>query len=257
MDNWQRAAKSIPTGQKRKVECCSTSPSAYISNDRKGIRFFCFRCGTKHWEPHGPRSIAEVLAARRATDEIKELRDIPSRCIPLYAPETPREAVLWVLQAGLAPETATDSYGFLYDPKTRRVCIPINGGFLARAIFGESPKYIKAGADCELYELPRESNQLVVCEDIMSAIKVYEAGFNSVAILGTAVTTTMAMKLAKHKVIVCWTDGDKAGDQAWIKMRKILALYPVTLTRVRTKEDPKLIHRAEIVRLIQESIDGN
>jgi len=250
---WESQAKALATGQKKKIPCCSTAPSAYISNTRDGLGFFCFRCETKHFKPHGRRSAQEILEARNAEAEIKSLREIPKRCIPLYHEDVPREAVLWVLTSGLTPEEATSKYGMMYDPKTRRVCIQITGGFLARAVFGERPKYIKAGLDTTTYPLYRPGDSLVVvCEDIMSAIKVYKAGYSSVSILGTAVTPLIASELSAFNKIICWTDGDPAGDKAWVKLRRRMALYPVKLFRVRTDKDPKEIHAETIRQTIGE-----
>ena len=226
-----------------------------ISNNRWGINYFCFRCETKKSKPHGQRSVKQILEARKATEELRELRSIPKRCIPLYHPDTPPEAHVWVLRAGLSPEEATDTYGFMYDPNTRRVSLPFVGGFLSRAVFNERPKYVKSGANTEIYSLCEHGGRLVVVtEDMLSAIKVHKAGYNAIAILGTAVTPVIASTLAKFPTVLCWTDGDKAGDVAWVKLRKKMGLYPVELGRIRTKEDPKEFTSAQIRALIGEKI---
>lgn len=254
-DKWVEQAKRLATGQKRKIECCSDSPSAYISNNKKGVGYYCFRCGTKDFKPHGRRSIEEVLAARKELDNVKAMREIPSRCLTLYNPQTPEAAQLWVLQSGLSPEEASDVYGLMYDPKTQRVNIPFEGGFLARSINGDRPKYIKAGADTQFYALTsRSENLVIVCEDIMSAIKLYKAGYNAIAILGTAITNSVALRLSKFQDIICWTDGDAAGDAAWVKLRKKMSLYSVRIKRVRTGRDPKRVSTEEIKKLIGEQI---
>lgn len=255
-DNWEAAARALPTGQKTKIECCGNSPSAMISNTRKGIGYFCFRCETKAFKPHGKRSIAEIREAREAVAQLKQLRTIPNRCVPLYDPTVPSVARVWVLRAALTPETASDEYGMRYDPQTRRVSIPIKGGFLSRAVFKEDkPKYVKSGADTEYYPLYHDRERpVVICEDIMSAIKVHKTGFNSIAILGTAFTPTVASEVSQFPTAVCWTDGDKAGDKAWVAVRKRMALHPTKVVRVRTDNDPKNIHAAEIRRLIGEQI---
>lgn len=257
-DEWEKQALALPTGQKTKIQCCGNSPSAMISNNRWGINYFCFRCETKKSKAHGRRSIAEILEARKAVQELREMRSIPKRCIPLYHPDVPSEAHVWVLKSGLSPEEATDTYGFLYDPKTRRVSLPFVGGFLSRAVFNERPKYVKSGADTEMYSICKLDERLViVTEDMMSAIKVHKAGYNVTAILGTAVTPTIASALAKFDTVVCWTDGDEAGDAAWVKLRKRMALYPVNLVRVRTDDDPKEFTAAQIRALIGEKLNGN
>lgn len=250
-------AKALPYGASRKVEHCGSSPAARINHSNAGISLYCFRCGEQEFIPHGPRSAAEILAARAATEELREARDIPKRCQGLTEEGVPSEALLWTLRTGLTPEEATNAYGFKYDPKTRRVLIPLDGGFIARAVFKEHPKYIRSGSmDQEIWEQRvDEDHTVVITEDILSAIKVYRSGFSSIAILGTSVSTTAASRIGAYKHVICWTDGDKAGDAAWLKLRKRMALYDVKLSRIRTDDDPKNISITEIKRLIGEYND--
>lgn len=255
--SWQEIAKSLPIGQSRKISCCSEDRTSYVSQDKHGLRMGpCFRCGDRRFVRHGPRSVAEILAARQAVEEAVKLRSIPARALPMSHPETPTEAILWVLSAGISPELAETKYGMRYDPVTGRVCIPIPQGFLARAVFDEKPKYIKAGASrTEMYELISYDESLVVMtEDILSAIAVNRAGYNSIAALGTAVTEKIAARLGKFSNIIVWTDADKAGDNAWITMRKRMGLYPTCLKRIRTQEDPKNINRAEICQRVKDKL---
>lgn len=253
--SWKEQAKALPIGQSRKIVCCSSDKSTYISQDNYGLRKGpCLRCGHKEFIKHGPRSAAEILAARRAQSAVESLEEIPARCVPLYSPDVPSEAILWTLAGGLTPERATDFYGMKYDPLTRRVCLPIVGGFLARAVFNDKPKYVKAGASkTEMYKLvDNQDKAIVVVEDILSAIAVHRAGFNSIAVLGTSITTKIAQELGSFPVVVSWTDADKAGDAAWVKLRRKLALYPVNLKRVRTDKDPKELNRSEIAAKLGE-----
>ena len=252
--NWQEMAKAIPYGASRKVQHCGSSPAARINNSNAGVSLYCFRCGEQQFVPHGPRSAAEILAARAATEELREARSIPARCQVLTDTDVPSEALLWTLRTGLTPEEATNVYGFKYDPKTRRVLIPLVGGFIARAVFNESPKYIRSGSmDQEIWEQRvGESTTCVITEDILSAIKVYRSGFSSIAILGTSVSTTAAAKIGAYSNVICWTDADKAGDAAWLKLRKRMGLYDSTLHRIRTSDDPKLLHINEIKDKINE-----
>ena len=252
--DWQAMAKTLAYGASRKIQHCGSSPAARINHSNAGISLYCFRCGEQEFIPHGPRSAAEILAAREATKELTEARSIPKRCVGLTDTNVPSEALLWTLKTGLTPEEATDAYGFKYDPKTRRVCIPLDGGFIARAVYAEQPKYIRSGSmDQEVWEQRvGESTTCVVTEDILSAIKVARSGFSSIAILGTNVSPTAAARIGLYKRITCWTDGDKAGDAAYLKLRQRLALHDVTLNRIRTDADPKNLSINEIKRLIGE-----
>lgn len=247
MQSWEDTAKALPYGASRKVLHCGSSQAARVYNSPQGISLYCFRCGERLFQPHGPRSAAEILAARQATEALQEARAIPDRAIHLTDPTCPSEAVLWPLRTGLVPEEASDKYGMRYDPVTRRVLIPLDGGFLARALHGERPKYIKAGAgNVEHFELQHPTGAVVITEDILSAIKVYRAGFSALSILGTSTSNTTVNRIAEYRDIVSWTDGDKAGDKAFVKLRKKLRLYDVRLRRIRTDKDPKDIHIKDI-----------
>lgn len=248
---WQDIAKALDCGSKRKIVCCGSSPSALISNNRFGIRFHCFRCTDFNtFIPHGKRSVSEILAARKATSSLKTSKSMPSRAVSLTDPVVPTEAHAWVLQSGLLPEDANRMYGMLYDPFTRRILIPLDNGFLARAVFNERPKYIKSST-ANVYELPVDIHTVVVTEDILSAIKVNSVGYSTLAILGTTVSPTIASRIARYKDIIIWTDSDKAGDAAYVKLRKKLALYPVKVRRIVTDDDPKLIHKKTIRKLME------
>lgn len=247
-------AKTLAYGASRKIQHCGSSPAARINHSNAGVSLYCFRCGEQEFIPHGPRSAAEILAAREATKELTEARSIPKRCVGLTDTNVPSEALLWILRTGLTPEEATSAYGFKYDPKTRRVCIPLEGGFLARAVFKESPKYVRAGSMDQVVWEQRVagSDSCVICEDVLSAIRVYRCGFSSIAILGTSVSVTAAAVLGGYKNVICWTDGDAAGDAAWLKLRRRMSLHDVTLNRIRTDADPKNLSTNEIKRLIGE-----
>ena len=256
---WEAVAKALPYGASRKVTHCGSSPAARCYNKPDGISMHCFRCGDRDFIPHGPRSAAELLAARQATQALKEARSIPDRAIHLTHPDCPSEALLWPLRTGLAPEEASGTYGMRYDPKTRRVLIPLDGGFLARALFNERPKYIRAGAtDVEDFSLVSDKSPdlVVITEDILSTIKVFRAGFSAMALLGTHITATTAAKIGAYKTAVSWTDGDAAGDAAFVKLRRRMGLYDTALLRIRTEEDPKNLHMAGITQHIKECLNA-
>lgn len=220
----------------------------------------CFRCGTDEFHPHGPRSIGEILKTRQAEDQLAARTQItmPDTAVPLS--EGPPEARVWALRGGLTPEEASNDYGMRWHEDTRRVLIPIHQrgrlqGLLGRAVFGERPKYRMLGGPADtIYRLPnRADTATVVVEDILSAIAVWRAGANALAVLGTSITAVQAAEIAEGtRHVIGWFDGDKAGDAAWSKLRARMALHPVKLTRIRTSDDPKRLHRADLRRLLAQ-----
>ena len=259
---WQETARTLRIGSKRKTVCCSTDRSAIISNGDHGVSFYCFRCGRNEFEQHTERSIAEILKTRRAIEDLaaQQIPKMPSTAVPLT--QGPKEAWRGVLKGGLTPEQASGPFGMMWHEETRRVLIPIyrNGdlhGLLGRAVFGERPKYRMLGGPADtLYALPQHPVRVsVVVEDILSAIAVWRAGANALAVLGTTVTPVQAAEIAKGtKCVVGWFDDDPAGDKAWQTLRKRMALYPVELHRITTKQDPKRLHRSHIRGLLNKHI---
>jgi len=247
---WTTLAKTLRIGEHRKIKCCGQGPSAIINHNDNGISIYCFRCGRKEFEPHGPRSLHEIMATRRAYEVIERAASMPEDAVALMA--GPPEALCWVLKGGLAPEEAHSVYGFCWHEPTRLVLIPLDRGLIGRNVHGGQPKYKMFGAGRSFRLTEGASGTIVVVEDVLSAIAVNRAGWASLAVLGTGFSSIQAT-YAASPLVVGWFDGDKAGDRAWVRLRQAMALYPSQIIRLRTDKDPKCIHRAEIVRLLERA----
>jgi hypothetical protein len=253
--DWQAIAKLLPYDKSSRIVHCGKTKDAMVSHNNSGVSLFCFKCGANEFVGHGPRSAAEILAARQATVSLTEARSMPSRVMPLTHDECPSTALLWPLKTGLTPEVSSEVYGMRYDPLTRRVCIPLEGGFIARAVYDDKPKYIRSGSSIQkIWHMKRTGDMVVVTEDILSAIKVYRAGYSSIAVLGTNISPTTAAAIGEYPSVVCWTDADKAGDKAWVQLRQRLSLYDLELRRIRTEEDPKNITLSGIKSLLESTL---
>lgn len=177
---------------------------------------------------------------------------MPSDAVALM--EGPSAALLWVLAGGLQPEVAYEDYGFKWHEATRRVLLPLSQGILGRAVHGERPKYRLSGQS-STYRPPgtasnRPQRPLVVVEDVLSAIAIQRAGWPALALLGTSVSPEQVAACAAPRVIA-WFDADKAGNAAWVRLRKGLALYPTQLTRITTEQDPKRLFRATLIEHLE------
>lgn len=254
--DWKQAARQLRNGESRKISCCGKDRSAYISNTTQGLRIGpCMRCGFKDFEPHGERSVADILASRRLPAPSR-VASIPASATPLYTSSVPSYARLFVLRAFFTPEEASDAHGFRYDPETRRVLVPIPSGYLSRRVDpGDrtSPKWIKYGAsDVSFSLLGRRGGAVVVVEDIISGMAIDRAGTDALVILGTSPTDGACAALSRYSRVHCWTDGDKAGDAAYRKLRSRLGLYGLEVERIRTDEDPKHLHQDTIRRMLND-----
>ena len=248
---WKNEAKRLRIGQHRKIMCCGSDPSAIINNGDAGVSIYCFRCGRQDWEKHGPRSVAEIMAMRRAVEVIERAASMPHDALALM--DGPPEALLWVLRGGLSPEEANDRYGFRWEPDSNLVLIPIHNGVLGRDVHGGRPKYRMFGPGRHMWLSGGGLGVTVVVEDVLSCIAVNRAGYASLAVLGTSISSVQATWAANTNV-VGWFDADKAGDAAWVRLRQAMALYPGEINRLRTDKDPKCYHQRTIQTLIEETL---
>ncbi len=254
-------------GSKRKIACCTNAATAYISNSDAGVSFYCFRCGERDFVKHDQRSIAEIAATRRREELL--MRDQTSLTMPddaVSLTEAPDRAIVWLLQGGLLPERAEHVFGFRWHDGLQRVLFPVVDarGFTS-GISGRSvdpamrPKYKVFKGSASLYwALRPRSLDIVLVEDVLSALAVYSAGFSAVALSGTSLTAADALKIDEHvplggKVII-WTDPDAAGDHGAATVRKRFKLTGATVVRVQSEVDPKRVHQKEIVAKLTEAI---
>ncbi len=133
-------------------------------------------------------------------------------------------------KGGLVIKKQSSGY---YDRFRDRIIFPIHDkrgrvlGFGGRVLDQSEPKYLNSPETevfhkgTELYGLKQaissgQLESLIVVEGYMDVISLYQFGIkNSVATLGTAVTSAHIDKLFRHspKIIFCF-DGDKAGQRA-------------------------------------------
>lgn len=195
----------------------------------------------------------------RAVDEEEAERKYPE-VVALYDDVVPTSAHVWVLKAGLTPERATDEYGIAWSPRSSRVIVPIlhngepTGQWTGRAVDGRKPKYLmpRGSVGAYWYGLRGDRAPCVVVEDVLSAIRVYEAGYSSMAVLGTTISLWAATTLARSSVIG-WFDGDKAGRDGYVKLRKALGPFGIEPKRVQTERDPKTYSRRAITQYIKDA----
>lgn len=201
-------------------------------------------------------SAADILAAR-SFDEEEARRPYPE-VVPLYDDTTPSSARVWVLKSGLSPELATDTFGFGWADRSKRVIIPAlhnlkpTGGWTGRAVDGRKPKYLlPAGSvGTSWIHLRGSGETCAVVEDVLSAIKVYRAGYSALAVFGTSVGPTQALLLADQTDVVGWFDADAAGTKGYAALRKALGPYGVETRRVSSDRDPKYHNNDQIRQLI-------
>jgi DNA primase len=239
-----------------------------VSNGDKGYGAYCFRCGTKHFEPHGMFSIDDLKRRRfeldySSTTTIKLPKDFTTE-IP------PREAV-WLYKWGVSARLA-ELYGIGYSATMRRIVIPImqDGelvGTIARSTIGEKPKYLERVNAGVVFSskpdlvLPAKTDtggsslpDLVITEDVVSGIRVGRIT-QAVAILGTSIDTRQILGCLRSspRSVAVWLDNDKAGRQGSATVYRALSLQGLNVSVLFTGKDPKAYSNSELRSLLDRS----
>ena len=155
----------------------------------------------------------------------------------------------------------TSESGKVYDSFATRLIFPILNsygdciGFTARTLEADA-KFAKYKNSTQsiifdksktiynihsLKQLRKEQNieYIIICEGTIDVIAMYKAGFkNTVACMGTAITTFHARELKKYadKIILC-LDGDEAGQNATYKAIDVLDEQGLEVKVVKLKEN--------------------
>jgi hypothetical protein len=260
--NWINQAKQLSIGKSIRIQCCKSDKSCIISNGNSGYGAYCFRCGFKDFEPHGEKSIPEILKGK-AELELKRSRhiEIPKDCVELV--DAPEKAQLWILKSGVSLEEAI-SRNIKYSPDMNRIILPVYESGLcnlqyiqARALGNDLPKYINSPfpTDNLIFWNCYDNKYVVIVEDILSAIKVGNATEQSAAsILGTNFTSEKAYKIAtEFDKIYLWFDNDDAGHRCNKEALKQLSLQGIEdIQIIQTEYDPKKYSSRQIRRIIEE-----
>jgi len=118
----------------------------------------------------------------------------------------------------------------------------------------DSPKYtnVKSNRSSVYFQLlTYPGKPVVLVEDILSAIRVNNAGYNSVALLGTNIGTYLVKELQQLRptLVLVWLDPDKRLDCVKYACR-LTALGVPTQPVITCDRDPKEYSQQEIKDLI-------
>lgn len=262
-DDWRDVARSLPAGRKARVACCRADASAIVSNGPRGLSLWCFRCDRSEFEPHGVRSIAEVLQARRADAELRRGPvALPADAVPVT--EGPAAAHVWLARGGLRPDRAAH-LGFVWSERHSRVFIPVHDrkgvvvGLQGRSLDPDRqpPKYLNIGGEDAVYLAGRgervhagDVGPVVLTEDVLSAINVSKVA-RSACLLGTkASPAKLNALLAEGNDFITWLDPDPPGQRGARKVGKALRLLGATVRNVVSEKDPKEYSRRQIEEIL-------
>jgi len=268
---WNEIAKNLPCGQNDRADCPScgegtNTNAAIVNHNPKYYSIHCYACDFNDFESKGVLSLAERQrinelneAALRVVRKIELPKDIS------YDPEDfSREARMWLYKGGLTP-SVWKQYSIGYSKMLERVILPVFNAtgdliwFQCRAVLaGQKPKYIQPSGDRSnilfVANKTQSTSRVVVVEDIMSAIRVGLATFDSntqvASLLGTKVTSGQAEYLGQFAICTTWLDGDKAGKRGSYDIRKTIGLL-TCCDNIRTEEDPKAYSNKQIQDILR------
>ena len=188
------------------------------------------------------------------------MRFAPARVEPA---EWPRDVLVWLGKAGISPERAYDSYSMGWCPSIDRFLLPClidgnpTGHFTCRALDKSRAKYVAGGAGAR-YWIGGSGRVCCFVEDVLSAVRVSEAGFRACAALGTSFDQSLLSEALRGcTAAVSWLDPDAGGQKGHKALRGAMGLQDVPLYRVQSDRDPKLHSRNEIQNYIGGAISGD
>jgi DNA primase len=130
-------------------------------------------------------------------------------------------------------------------------------GYAGRCIDGLSPDKYKLPAgfkkSLELYNLHRVKGdeEVVIVEGFFDCIRVYAAGYNCVALMGSTLSETQYQKLTRFKRVILFLDGDPPGRtaSAEITLKLAEATFVRNANPSRDKQ-PDMLSPKEIQELL-------
>lgn len=265
--NWLDLAKTLPLGHKLRSDCpeCgldTNTNAAIVNHNLQGYSLYCNACGHNPFIGKGKQTLQELAELRKLNEEAQQ--HAQSRRIELpddttYDLETfSNEGRQWLFKAGITPRII-NKYSIGYSQKLRRVVLPVYEDslkwFQNRAVYeGQKPKYLQPNTTKNAMfnsRLITRDITVVIVEDILSAIRVTEAGYVAVSILGTKLSDWQTSRISVAERVITWLDGDRAGRKGAAGIRKTLSML-MEVGNIVTEKDPKCYSDQQIRKIIGE-----
>ena len=275
--SWLALAQNLPCGHNDRTDCPSCGEgtdtnAAIVNHNAKYYSIHCYACDYNDFDSKGVLSLAERQRINELNEEalsIVHKLELPKDIT--YEPEHfSREARLWLFKGGLTP-SVWRQYSIGYSARLQRVILPVFDKdnkliwFQCRAVLtGQKPKYIQpTGNRSNVYFSAGDTGtngRVVIVEDIMSAIRVYNAISSTststnadnttvISLLGTKITSGQAAHVGSFEQCTTWLDGDKAGKRGSYDIRRTVGLL-TECDNIRTEEDPKCYSNRQIQEIL-------
>lgn len=280
--NWLSLAQNLPLGRTSRCDCpeCgegTNTNAAILNHTVRGYSLFCHACGYNPHQNKGVQTLQELQRLKELNEQAEQYTDkhvrLPSDC----REEIPLAGRLWLYSAGLSP-TLWREYSISYSERLQRVILPVYDSkgeliwYQGRAIHeGQRPKYLNPTVPKDGRMFLSDSSvtissdtTVIVCEDILSAIRVGKAAssfssdgnkYVAVSLLGTKLTTESINVLGNAKRVISWFDADNAGTRARSDLFKAVGIF-TTVNSIRSERDPKRYSDQDIRGFIEGALNG-
>jgi hypothetical protein len=263
---WLETAQQLPLGHKTRVDCpeCGAgtqTKAMMVSHSLKAYSGFCFACDAKPFEMKGKQTLEQLAELKRLNNELLERTDSTLRLPSDSVDDIPLEGRLWLYSNGIT-RRLIKQYSIKYSPRLRRVVLPVYDTkgtliwFQCRALLeGQKPKYLQPSRDKSkvVFEskgrtLYGTKNEVVLVEDIMSAIRVGEVT-RTVSLLGTKASQHQINFMSSFDMVTTWFDNDRAGKRGASVMRASMGLL-TNVGNILTMKDPKAYSKQQIEEIL-------
>ncbi len=215
----------------------------YVKRAPDGWMFYCHHCNNKGY--------------LRVKDYVHRADEVTKPPTPYVAHEFAKqlsvgtwlkrgwssEARLWWASYGLTDLDARQHHVQFAD---NRLCIAWYGTWSCRG-FNTTPKWLTYTSATPMSHEVEGRRAIVLVEDVLSAIKIKNAGYAVLPLFGTSINTQHKAICARYDSVVVWLDDDVAGQKATATAMKEISFNPVITIR---HKQPKECSYAEIKEMI-------
>lgn len=272
MMNWLDLAKSLPEGtSKRFVHDCGSGKACIITHNKEYYSFYCFRCGERHYQKKEfslpdwvkkEQEKTENLVAKRVKHDksFKTLDDLAYLNLTSEFAKFDIDALTWLFKAGITEDLAK-KYKIMYSESMHRVFLPVfnlAGDLIYYQLRGfnpKKPKYMNPSKSGKIHFYAGEATEypLVLCEDILSAIKIGQVT-KACALLGTDLSPKLLTNLMLDGRAIIWLDPDEAGQHKARKHYQTCLALGISAINIVSCRDPKLHCVDEIKQILSEKL---
>jgi hypothetical protein len=254
-----------------RTKSSGTDPEMVVTRSNDGFVWFCHRC-KQHDKIYDrgltPSQTSERIKAMQRVPvgdfKANEKPALPSDFIPIRHGLVPDKAQKWIWSAGI-PMARAEDCGFGWSKAYQRVIIPVVSGGELKGWVGREVEYedkkerdaagvakyiTRKGSDRDrIYFIAGEealrNNMVILVEDALSAIKIFEAtGITAMALLTTSVDDNL-LRWLRHRETWLWLDGNMLAHS--VKLVARMRSLGIKAHHISTPRDPKE-HSAEEIR---------